>query len=80
MEDINETREFKNWTSLPFITKNNGYEISVYDQEMRGPIFNDHQKIKKIIFKKIEEDNKKGKRVSILLLNRIASIKECKNP
>ena len=36
---------------------------------MRGPIFNDHQKIKKIIFKKIEEDNKKGKRVSILLLN-----------
>ena len=72
--------EFKNCTSLPFITKNNGYEISVYDQEMRGPIFNDHQKNKKIIFKKMEEDNKKGKRVSILLLNRIASIKECKNP
>ena len=61
--------EFKNCTSLPFITKNNGYEISVYDQEMRGPIFNDHQKIKKIIFKKMEEDNKKGKKVSILLLN-----------
>ena len=49
--------------------KNNGHENSVYDQEMRGPIFNDHQKIKKIIFKKMEEDNKKGKRVSILLLN-----------
>ena len=59
--------------------KNNGHENSVYDQEMRGPLFNDHQKIKKIIFKKWR-DNKKGKRVSILLLNRIASIKECKNP